>query len=158
MRTRLLALLILLSATGLAFAQDVGLTLDFGESAPPKGVTLAQQSVWHQDGALAFYDQSSSLTVTFEVPEGTDSSNWVMVVTDRMVQVDASNDWTLFPAFVLNGRSVPTQAIPWSAFNSTTYQVGKLLQPGKNVLHVTSNADSSTDYQVQKITVGPPAR
>lgn len=160
MKKRLLSLLLLLVTTaGLAFAQDdASLKLDFGKPDPPKGVQLLQQSVWHQDGALAFYDQASSLTVTFQLPEGTDCSDWVMTVTDRMVQVNVDNTWTLFPAFVLNGRNVPTQAIPWTGFNTTTYPVGQFLQPGKNVLHVTSNADSSTDYQVQKITLGPPAR
>lgn len=157
MKIRALVLLLLLATGGFALAQAPGWTLDFGKPEPPRGVTLHQQSLWQQDGALAFYDQASSLTVEFQVPEGTDCSNWVMVVTDRMVLVSQDDSWSLFPAFLLNGRSVPTLAIPWTSFNATTYQVGDLLKPGKNVLHVTSNADSSTDYQVRSIAIGPPA-
>lgn len=136
-----------------AFAD--GFTFDFGGPRPPAGVTLSTDYTWTSDNALTLHDQASSATVTFTIPDGTDPSAWVMNVTDRIANLQPGQQWTVFPNFVINGRSVSTEAIPWDEFRTTSYPVGQYLRPGKNVLQITATVAEAYEYQVEKIVIGP---
>ncbi len=145
-----------LTLTGSLLAQPGPLTIDFGGPRPGAGVQVSTSNTWTQDNALTLHDPSSSATVVFPIPAGTDPSGWVMGVTDRMSSTGMGQG-TIYPSFTINGRNVPTQAVTGDQFATTRYPVGQYLRPGRNVLQITASVvESVNEYQVERITFGPP--
>lgn len=157
---RWLALLLL--AFGLcaphALARSTGFVVTFNGTPPPYDVTVKEsRSIMHQFGYAAFSQLTSHLQVTFNLDDHLDVSHWTLRVVDRcqpQALYDGNKGLSARLLITVNGNVVSSDNVIWGQDSTQSFDVGRFLSKGSNVVRLTLGTDSVSVLYVKSIRVG----
>lgn len=165
MKNRLLVLLVvLLTVIALPAAangsdEKTVWSVDFSHAGQPNGVSITNNSCWDAGDYLMFYSRSSSLKITFKLPQDQKSfDGYKLKVMDKgtNLKLDANNT-PVFPVFspvtimVNNNIVMKDININWTQDMLNAYDIGDFLRPGANTVIFLINSGSVTQYALREV-------
>ncbi len=155
-----LCIVVSLFCGGISFAAGQILwKVDFSSQEKSEKIKVNLNDCWDAGDYLRLYTKDSYVSIFFTLEKG-DYKGYTLQVTDRgtNVKMESAQDHSggvVSPCnIVVNGVTIADHIdITWTDFKTASFDVGKYLKNGENLVSIKMQVDAKTRYDLKDIVL-----